>query len=63
MVTDTGSIFRMCILCGKTFSFVPRSSVKVKYQGHILKDYFSIGHKFSMPSYKAFIFHICIPCV
>ena len=35
----------MCILCGKTFSFQPRSrsSVKVKHQGHIVKKYAVVG--------------------
>ena len=32
----------MCVSCGKTFCLVPRSvscvKVKVKYQGHILKN-------------------------
>ena len=35
MVSDRAFMFHMCILCGKTFSSVPRSrsSVKVKYEG------------------------------
>ena len=37
MVSDSAFIFQMWIPCGRTFSCVPRSrsSVKVKYQGHI----------------------------
>ena len=39
MESDSTYIFQMCIPCGKTLSLIPRSrsSVKVKYQGHIFQ--------------------------
>ena len=66
MVSDTIFISHMCSPCGKTFSMVPSSAssveVKVKYQVHIFKINFHIGHYLRMVSDRAFIFHMCIPC-
>ena len=37
MASDRAFIFHMCISSCKALSLVPRSSVNIKYQGHILK--------------------------
>ena len=45
MASDGALIFHIYISCSKTFSSVPRarSSVKVKYQGHVYKKMAVVG--------------------
>ena len=49
MVSDRAYIFHSCVLRGKTFSLVPRlkSSVKVKYQGHVFRKMTVMGEDFT----------------
>ena len=56
MVSDTVFIFHMCIPRGWTFSSVPTSrpsvKVKVKYQGHLFKEW-------PLPDHSCFIYISC----